>query len=169
MVRDTKWSQSNPIMQIDAVCTEEEQFTMANFDVQQVNKRVNYKPHFVSAVDPNTVRNIQIEFFKRKKSASTVIAGSIAAILTLDAVFNFERMLMIVMTTIMAFCCWKIYKSLCQCPNCSVSLVASNRNWRMPTKGFSSQICPRCETRLIAEPGPEKLSDAQARKIVHQQ
>ncbi len=132
---------------------------------EQVDNRHNYTPHFVTAVSPMATQRLQAVFLQRKKMAGTYIWATVASILIIRLTLPLGELPLLGVILLATYFCLKKYCSYCKCPSCEVSLVGGNNKWRMPTAGFSSKICPRCELCLKAKQGPPKLTDAQAKKL----
>jgi hypothetical protein len=96
-------------------------------------------------------------FLSRKKEASTYVWSSVAMVLAVRLLFPIAVMPMVGIIAVAAFLAWIKYRSLCQCPVCSVSLVPGNNTWRTPVLGFSTEVCPRCSAQLAIPESEKKM------------
>lgn len=131
----------------------------------QVDRRVNYLPHFSNTISQNTRRKIIEAFVERKNRATTTVASAAAVILALQMLTEIDKLIMVGLIAAATVFCWQKYHALCRCPNCEMSLLSGNKKWRRRASGFTSKSCPRCEIKLTKEVGGEKLTDAQSQKM----
>lgn len=111
------------------------------------------QPHYAKpagrSYSDKTTERVQKEFHHRNRKATTNICSVVGIILAARMCFFLDNWLMFAVILLGVATCMAIYKAFCDCPNCDAPLGFCTDNGVRGAAGFSTEICPRCDIKLI--------------------